>query len=425
MAREFPPKSSDSAKDAKKEQKLDYTPNPKKDQEIAEKVGDYLICHEKKEDDAKKTQEKAEKLITEMTKPQAPESGIKKPGKNFNPLAGFEVIKNLLKKWFNFDWDDHFGPKLKNVIADPDDYDDEKFDDYDEKKQKNVTDYRHASNKFFEKSWDKITQEYEGKLTSENLSELLDKYSSGIKTDWEANKRNAKEKELNNFLARVNEFKEAFNNQSDQKTKNKVIDWIKKGDLSSALLSKETIEALKIGENLDDETNKMINQWPYNQFRKYLPYIILANKKYDVPIPAMLELMKKEGSGGNPYKKAPGSSALGLGQMINSTWSSFKEPGWDRFNPLHQILAMSKYLKYLKDKKDCEWKTTLAYYNTGEGGVSWKNLNTYVRLNPSIASKMGGKHTPSAYLKAATQFYSGDSPVDLAKFDKKTDAIAA
>lgn len=44
-------------------------------------------------------------------------------------------------------------------------------------------------------------------------------------------------------------------------------------------------------------------------------------------------------SGLNPAAKNPSSSALGLFQIIRSTWNAYADPGWSRTDPLHNTLV--------------------------------------------------------------------------------------
>lgn len=77
-----------------------------------------------------------------------------------------------------------------------------------------------------------------------------------------------------------------------------------------------------------------------------------------------------EGSGGNPRTMAKGSTAIGLGQMINDTWKTYKPKEatseGDRFNPKYQIDAMANYLAQIKRNQNCTWGEALVYYHTGE-----------------------------------------------------------
>ncbi len=130
-----------------------------------------------------------------------------------------------------------------------------------------------------------------------------------------------------------------------------------------------------------------------------------------VPQGAIIQLIYHENRGWNPHIKAPGSSAYGLGQMINSTWSRYGS-GLNRNDPADQLLATARYMAAIKDRKNCPWELVLAYYNTGEGinGISLSRAHYFARINPAITSKIpggiGGISSPRDYFTGAVAYYN-------------------
>lgn len=146
------------------------------------------------------------------------------------------------------------------------------------------------------------------------------------------------------------------------------------------------------------------------EFKHYAQDFEEASKKYSVPIGVMVNLAVKEGSHGNPRAKSPKSSAFGIGQMLNGTWGQYADQGAQRDNPHDQIMAMAKYLKFLHEHKNNHsksWGEAVVLYNTGEGGVTRKNLAEYMRKNNIIRGYMQ-KATPEEYIRAARQYYDVD-----------------
>jgi hypothetical protein len=70
-------------------------------------------------------------------------------------------------------------------------------------------------------------------------------------------------------------------------------------------------------------------------------------------------LFAKENHTFNPNAKNPYSSAHGLGQILNGTWSFIENDllneDLDRLDPVDQIKATTAYLSYIKNLKNCSW----------------------------------------------------------------------
>ena len=128
-------------------------------------------------------------------------------------------------------------------------------------------------------------------------------------------------------------------------------------------------------------------KWNSNKHEKYTSEINAASSAYGIPSWAIIQLIYHENRAWNPNIKASWSSAYGLGQMIDDTWSRFGS--WNRNDPADQLMATAKYMKHIYSNKDCSWEEVLAYYNTWEWILSWKvDINKYYNLNPAIANKI-------------------------------------
>ena len=151
--------------------------------------------------------------------------------------------------------------------------------------------------------------------------------------------------------------------------------------------------------------------WTRNTHEQYMNEINAAAVEFWVPSWAIIQLIYHENRWWNPRIKAVWSSAYGLWQMIDDTWRRFWN-GWNRHDPGDQLMATAKYMKYLKETKNCSWEEVLAYYNTWEGIFTWKiNLNLYYRLNTPIVNKIPAWTTRSreAYFTWAVAYYNGIS----------------
>lgn len=152
--------------------------------------------------------------------------------------------------------------------------------------------------------------------------------------------------------------------------------------------------------------------WKRNLHLRYQEAIISAAQETGVPAGAITTLIYKENHTWNPHVKAPGSSAYGLGQMINGTWKTYGQ--WlDRHNPKDQLLATARYMKAIKGRKNCPWEHVLAYYNTWEGirNVSNAKIHEYARLNPVITRRIpnGVEINKDTYFTAAVSYYNSIS----------------
>ncbi len=153
-------------------------------------------------------------------------------------------------------------------------------------------------------------------------------------------------------------------------------------------------------------------KWNRHRHEKYMSEIISASQKYWVPKGAIIQLIYHENTSWNPNLKYPWSSAYWLWQFVDSTWSRFGSG--DRNNPSDQLMAVAKYLKYLKTTKNCSWEETLAYYNTGPWIMRVWNINKYYNLNPAITRKQPSwiSRTNKNYFIAAIAYYNDISFIE-------------
>lgn len=96
---------------------------------------------------------------------------------------------------------------------------------------------------------------------------------------------------------------------------------------------------------------------------KYDPLIQSAARKYGIS-PAWFLAMIMNESGGNPRAKSP-KGALGLGQMLPSTFAQFGRKGGNILDPADNVDASAKYAAFLFQKYGIEGGTMA--YNEGPG----------------------------------------------------------
>lgn len=147
---------------------------------------------------------------------------------------------------------------------------------------------------------------------------------------------------------------------------------------------------------------------------RYMSEVRHAAAQTWVPEWAIVKLIYKENHGWDPTLPWTGSTAYGLGQMIDGTWRTYGR-GLDRNNPGDQLLATARYMKGIQTRKDCPWEHVLAYYNTWEWirNVSRSQLQDYADLNwNTIASKIPWGRSnlnTQTYFIAAVAYYNSIS----------------
>ncbi len=144
----------------------------------------------------------------------------------------------------------------------------------------------------------------------------------------------------------------------------------------------------------------------------FLPELQRASSENNVPLGSLITLIYKENGGWNPRISAPGSSAYGLGQMIDGTWETYGK--WlNRDDAGDQLIATTRYMKAIKNRKNCPWEHVLAYYNTGEGirNVSQAKVEEYASLNSVISKRIpwGVPLNKNSYFIAAVSYYNSIS----------------
>lgn len=152
----------------------------------------------------------------------------------------------------------------------------------------------------------------------------------------------------------------------------------------------------------------------YRKFRraefeiKFGETVRVESEKYGLPSDLLIKLFEKE-SGFDPWRKnGMGSSAYGLGQIIDETWDGIKRDmplgaTLNRHDPNDQIKASAFYLHQLKNEKGCSWEDAIVYYHTGPN-FSNTHVAQAMRLNPVIAREMNGNDA-RAYVEAARKYY--------------------
>lgn len=132
--------------------------------------------------------------------------------------------------------------------------------------------------------------------------------------------------------------------------------------------------------------------------------------KYGIPRDMLVNnLFEKENRTFDPFIKNPGSSAHGLGQIIDGTWKSISYRigrRLDRMNPEDQIIATCEYLNYIKNFRSCSWGEAIVYYHAGEN-FNDANVRSAMAVNAPIAKRMQDPENPTAadYVAAAAKYY--------------------
>lgn len=110
---------------------------------------------------------------------------------------------------------------------------------------------------------------------------------------------------------------------------------------------------------------KAITQTQAQRLAHYAPAIEGSARKYGVPVELICGVILQE-SGGNPRAVSP-AKAMGLMQLIPSTAKRFgcRNP----FDPVQNIDAGTRYLRFLIDRFKGDISLALAGYNAGEHNV--------------------------------------------------------
>ncbi len=143
-------------------------------------------------------------------------------------------------------------------------------------------------------------------------------------------------------------------------------------------------------------------------------------KSYGINPTWLLALIEKEGSGFNAFTKSTGS-AVGLGQITDDTWTELTSKiipadaramelvggsRLERYNPIHQMIAMCSYLEHIRVKKPtANWSDAAIYYHTGMNATD-ADVPKYLKWNPAIAREMKGEPTLANYVDAARRYYN-------------------
>lgn len=102
-----------------------------------------------------------------------------------------------------------------------------------------------------------------------------------------------------------------------------------------------------------------------NNLARYAPTIQECSRKYNVPVELICAVVLQE-SGGNA-RAVSSAGARGLMQLMPATAKRFGVT--NSFDPQQNIEGGTKYLRFLMDKFNGDYKLALAGYNAGEGNV--------------------------------------------------------
>lgn len=111
--------------------------------------------------------------------------------------------------------------------------------------------------------------------------------------------------------------------------------------------------------------HKAITVTQANRLAKYAPAIQECSKKYNVPVELICGVILQE-SGGN-HKAVSHAGAKGLMQLMPATAKRFGVA--NSFDAKQNIDGGTKYLRFLLDRFNGDYKLALAGYNAGEGAV--------------------------------------------------------
>jgi len=205
------------------------------------------------------------------------------------------------------------------------------------------------------------------------------------------------------------------------------LDWFSKSDLEviwtylSKYLPKEIADNIEFDlekgviktknwESVNEAINKFVQlenlgRW----FEKYKDIVIEVSSKYWIRPEKLITLINHENGRWDPLAWAPGSSAYGLWQMIDSTWAKYWK--WlDRNDPKDQLDATCRYLVDIMSRKNCPVELAMAYYNTWEWimSISHSKAQEYASKNPAISKKIPSWEgiTPKSYFTAAVAYYN-------------------
>lgn len=213
------------------------------------------------------------------------------------------------------------------------------------------------------------------------------------------------------------EFKQAFERRYIQvrtpELKNMIVDHAQEQSYSFTRLSQKDFEILKNyletaykndvvvdiktqtisttgGKNFDEIFHLSEETELGKAYLKYEDTVERVTNRYaNISKEKLIRLINHENAGWDPLISARGSTAYGLGQMIDSTWKKYGK-GLNRNNPEHQLDATCRYLLDIMNKKNCSIELAMAYYNTGEGifNISNKTLNNFYSINAPIVNKI-------------------------------------
>jgi hypothetical protein len=189
----------------------------------------------------------------------------------------------------------------------------------------------------------------------------------------------------------------------------------------------DLIEEAKI-EKINRASEQTYLEWVYSKAtgrENFIAYfandINRITSEYGINPNFLIKLIEKEGSGFNPFTRAPGGSAVGLGQITDQTWAELQDKivpsdgraqkllggvGLERYNPLHQLVGMCAYLNHMKTLKATNsWSEAAVYYHTGPGATD-ALVEGYLAANPAIAREMStGVKNLASYTAAAIKYY--------------------
>ncbi len=109
-----------------------------------------------------------------------------------------------------------------------------------------------------------------------------------------------------------------------------------------------------------------------NEFDKT---IIFASKKYGIPVPFLIAVMRAE-SGFNIYAVSP-KGAVGLMQLMPVTGETLRK---NIDNPLTNIIAGAQYLHYCLKRFGFDPAPALACYNAGPASVKTEYVKNRVKF---------------------------------------------
>lgn len=232
------------------------------------------------------------------------------------------------------------------------------------------------------------------------------KVKEAVKTYWELIWKEFSDEHIDDAMVEYKKSK-IWNRSSVEAYSWEVVSWYDKIDPKN--LDMWDVESLWL-----PDIDTLLSSPEWKAFARYKDTIMEVGDSLKVPANVMVQLFIKEWSHGNPYAKAPWSSATWLWQIINSTWKwvgkiaqkYWVEQEFDRYNVDHQIIATTLLLRDNYDWQAWnDWAKSVVAYHTWSLNFSNRTASQYASVNPWIARGIRWPVTANSYIESASRYY--------------------